>query len=190
MTPIGSVSSGPGADLAAFEAVHQLARDISQSERDRNRDARRDELGQGLAAADQMRAQADDMRKGAYVSGGVSIAAGALELGCAAGMQVPTDADGVETAKLQNQRMQAVTEASKASDQGGAAVGQTFSADGMNHAAEGQGDQAVAKAAGHAADEAEDGRKEADRIDQSAKDVLGELQKNKHAAMMAILARQ
>jgi hypothetical protein len=174
--------------FTALETMHALARKIADDERDVERSERDAELAQGLAAADEMREQASDLKTGALVSGGLTMASGAADVVGATQLEGPgQDGKLTDAARVNNQKAGYLVDGGKTLQGVGQSAGQLYGASAEHHAANAQTDQAMAKADGHDADEAEGNKKEASRIDESLIGLTRDIQNSDNQAKLAIL---
>jgi hypothetical protein len=174
--------------FTVLETMHAIARQIADDERAVERSERDAELAQGLAAADETREQASDTKTGALVSGGLTMLSGGADLAGAASLDAPKEGEALtDAAKVHNQKVEYMVDGGKTLQGIGQSAGQLYGASAENHAADAQTDQAVAKADGHDADEAEGNRKEADRIDESIIGLTRDIQNSDNEAKLAIL---
>lgn len=182
--------SGAGLSAQLLHAMDDLSRELRTQARDRAEHEADAALQEGLAEANEMRAKADDERTGAIVAGSLTAAGGLVQVGSAAGMNVPeggASADDLTLAKMRNDRLSALGQAGGSMGQIGKISQDIYGASGTRHEASAREHAARAQAASRRADAAQGEAQEAQRGGSKARDLHQQVLEMEHAARMAVL---
>jgi hypothetical protein len=192
---IGDINGVSGVVVAGQiqEFIHELSNELRKDARDIQRDARRAELLQALESAQHLRDKADSVLEGAVIGGTLTMVGAVGQFSAATEFQTSlSDDTGGAAAELTAINSKAGADVQKFGSLStlGGNVNQVFTAVGDHDEVLSREAQARSKAAEEQANEADSDLQAIQKVDDSGKDLLQQINQNQHAGMMAILSRQ
>jgi len=167
-----------------YEMVRKLSDETEKESRETERLDAKQELQAGLAGAEHMHEAANSARSGALVSGLTLAATAGAETYFAVGVCDAGNSDAAAKA-AQNE-----FDISRNGEKFGQLFNEGYQAAAKDHEADAQTDAAMAKAAGHDADQASDAIKAAREVESSATESYREILRSQHDSIMATLAKR
>jgi len=180
------------------EFIHQLSSDMAKDERQVQRDSRVAELRNGLEAARRMHEKATLVETGAIVGGVITAAAGAGQLGestefCTSVADAPhpdLGSGSVKELDAINGKAGSVVQGLGTLASSGGLISQGFNAAGDAEEAASREADALGRAAGERANEADTNLQAITKVDDAAMDLLKDIAHEQHSSVMTVLARQ
>jgi hypothetical protein len=180
------IDGGNGGLVAneVYMMVRQLCHETERESRDTERSEAKEELALGMDQARHMRDAANEILRGAEWAGATLAVSGVAQGLCLDGVLNTGHGGGPTVAQ------QALERIAKLADQAAPLVNQAYQSVSKMYEADAQSDAALAKAAGHEADEASDALKSARELETSATESYKEIVRSKHDSVMATLANR